>query len=100
MALKTKFSFVSDYLIQSTTCAYLKTKRTNLRSSGRSTIGFIYVFKGGLYTCTWFVHSVAMCVWNVLEGSRDKGHVIGQSCDLSMSPCLVIRSHVIGSHVT
>ena len=30
-------------LLHSTTCAYLKTKRTNLRSSGRGTIG-IYTF--------------------------------------------------------
>ena len=36
-------SIVSDYLIQSTTCAYLKTKRTNLRSSGRALQG-LYTF--------------------------------------------------------
>ena len=49
-----KVSIVSDYLIQSTTCAYLKMKKMNLGSLGSSTIG-IYT-KGG-----WSVHLQRVC---------------------------------------
>ena len=61
-----KVSFVSNYSNTKHYCAYLKTKRTNLGSSGRGTTG-LYTFP------RWSVHRCLVCAqWNVLEQNKNR----------------------------